>query len=204
MNVERLDERERGARGVIHGLLISAGIWGLLIAVAVMLMGCASVNEAWMKAYVAVHDAADKALEQDNGKTNAPVVVKPEVVSGHCTCNTSIPVCAEMEDVRQVTIKNSQFEECGLETSEGKPIRPSVRTGNHNLTVSSIYLKQIKTVEGGYEIPCNVQWLGYTWTPIGYSINDDHRDNMQVRFTPDKPHFVPRQFRVFLFVEGRK
>lgn len=73
----QLDKNENGSRGLIHGLLISAGIWGLLIAVAVMLMGCASVNEAWMKAYVAVHDAADKALEQDKSKTNAPVIVAP-------------------------------------------------------------------------------------------------------------------------------
>ena len=183
--------------GIIYGLMFS----GLFYCT-----GCAT----YMKAYVALHDAADAALNKTNApvvvaETNVPAVVKPEApVVTKCTCNTSLPICAEMEDVRQVTIRNPQFEECGLETSEGKPIRPAVRSGNHNITVSSIYLKQIKTVEGGYEIPCNVQWLGYTWTPIGYSINDDHRDKMQFKFDPAKPHFVPRQFRVFLFVDGRK
>ena len=34
--------------------------------------GCASINEAWMKSYVAIHDAADVALEKDTAKTNAP------------------------------------------------------------------------------------------------------------------------------------
>jgi len=154
------------------------------------------------------------AIDALNGLTNKPpaFVADSSTVeptnkppqSWRCSCDTSVPIAMEMEDVRQATIGNPQFEECGLESSEGKPVRPMVKSGNHNLTVSSIYLKKLQPTEGGYLVPCNVQWLGYTWTPIGYSINDDHRDKMQVRFETGNPHFIPRTFRVFLFVDGRK
>jgi len=166
--------------------------------------GCATLQHWGRVALIEAHEALDdKGAAVVSPVVTNPATVKPDVVKA-CSCDLSRPVCTVMEDVRQATIANPQFEECGLESSEGKPVRPVVNSGPHNLTVSSIYLAKIQTVEGGYIIPCNVEWLGYTWTPVGYSINDDHRAKMQVKFEAGKPHFVPRQFRVFLFVDGRK
>jgi hypothetical protein len=114
-------------------------------------------------------------------------------------------IAVSYDDVRAQTIDHPHKAECGLEEAEGKPIRPIVNYDRHILTVSDIYYGKIKTVAGGYEIPAVVEWLGYQWTPAGYSINDDHRDKMHVRFEHGKAsYFVPRQFRVFLFVDGRK
>jgi hypothetical protein len=75
-----------------------------LLSVCVVLIiggGCASINEAWMRSYVAVHDAADAALSN-----KPPVIVRPtqktnEIngteaktpVLGPCTCDLSKP-CA--------------------------------------------------------------------------------------------------------------
>jgi hypothetical protein len=57
--------------------------------------GCASIKEAWMRSYVAIHDAADDALKEGNkqGNTNtAPDVVKPpDEAAKACTCDLSKP-----------------------------------------------------------------------------------------------------------------
>jgi hypothetical protein len=58
----------------------------MIVLMAVLACGgCASINEAWMKAYVAVHDAADAALSNKppavvSALTNAAPVAKPEPV----------------------------------------------------------------------------------------------------------------------------
>lgn len=44
----------------------------LIIGIVSLWCGCATLNEAWMKSYVAVHDAADAALAS---KTNQPPAV---------------------------------------------------------------------------------------------------------------------------------
>jgi hypothetical protein len=133
-----------------------------------------------------------------------PKVDKPATGQAACTCDLSGTIPASMEDVRQVTISHPHSSECGLEEKEGIPIRPIVTAGGHILTVSDIYYGKIKRMGDDYMIPCNVEWLGYRWHPIGYSINEDHVARMQVRFEAGKPHIVPSVSRVFLFVEGRK
>jgi len=52
----------------------------VLTCLALACGGCASINEAWMKSYVAIHDAADVALSNKptvvvSADTNKPVVV---------------------------------------------------------------------------------------------------------------------------------
>lgn len=160
-------------------------------------------------------------IDAVQGLTNAPPAVVTNIISdlpsvgtdtgpsataspASCGCDLSTLAITSMPDVQAVTVDHPHAAECGLEEREGKPIRPVVTERGHILTVSDIYYGKIKTVDGGYEIPCDVQWLGYRWHPIGYSINDDHVAKMQVRFKAGEKHFVPRQFRVFLFVEGRK
>lgn len=67
----------------------------LLLVVVLGLCGC----ETWMRAYVAVHDAADKALAAQTNQppvsvsvvTNAAAVVEPAPVSGGCGCDLSKP-----------------------------------------------------------------------------------------------------------------
>lgn len=53
--------------------------------------GCASINEAWMRGYVATHDAADAALSNKVGEVvNVPHTVNPEASTG-CGCDLSSP-----------------------------------------------------------------------------------------------------------------
>jgi hypothetical protein len=69
----------------------------LMVLVCMMLAcgGCASMNEAWMKGYVAVHDAADAALSNKvdhlpDATNMVPVTVKPDAAKG-CGCDLSKP-----------------------------------------------------------------------------------------------------------------
>jgi hypothetical protein len=192
---------------LIGNCLICAGI-GLAIG------GCASVNEAWMKGYVAVHDAADAALSNKvdhlpDATNMVPVMGRPDhngdTTGMICACDLSKPACTSYEDVRQITIGNSQWEECGLESQYHILIRPVVTFGGHIICVSSILEKEIKSVDGGYELHCPVLRHGYTWHVLGYSLGDDHVERMQVRFKTGERLFVPRDGkRAFVFVEGRK
>jgi hypothetical protein len=178
--------------------------------------GCASIQEAWMKAYVAVHDAADAALSNkppvvvSSTSSNVPSVqveTGPSVTTSlaSCGCDLSTPACAAYEDVRQITIRNSHWEECGLESKYKILMRPVVTFGGHIITVSSILEGSIKAVDGGYEVACPIKKLGYSWHILGYSLGDDHLDKMQVRFKKGDKIFIPRDGkRAFVFVEGRK
>ena len=71
--------------------------------------------------------------------------------------------------------------------------------------MSSILEKEIKVVDGGYELRCPIQRHGYSWHVLGYSLGDDHIDKMQVHFKAGDRLFVPRDGqRAFVFVEGRE
>lgn len=58
--------------------LITLGVIGAII---IFNSGCAGLNEAWMRSYVAVHDAADAVLTKTNAPSVLPVVPpdKPSV-----------------------------------------------------------------------------------------------------------------------------
>ena len=82
-------------------LFVAVRVWAvsMMLAAGFCLMlafsGCASINEAWMKAYVAVHDAADAALSNKppvivSAVTNAVPTVKPDPAKG-CGCDLSKP-----------------------------------------------------------------------------------------------------------------
>lgn len=71
--------------------------------------GCASMQEAWMKGYVAVHEAADAALSNKppavvSVLTNSIPTVKPEASAG-CGCDLSKPLALFASPVHGLTEK---------------------------------------------------------------------------------------------------
>lgn len=74
-------------RGIVYGMALSMMMW---------VAGCATMKEAWMRGYVIVHEAADKALE---GQTNAPALPpiltpdKPATGEQGCVCDQKATLC---------------------------------------------------------------------------------------------------------------
>lgn len=132
-----------------------------------------------------------------------PVVVNPPAPQTGCQCDLSRPLLTDVRPIRAVTEANPHGEECGLQEEEGKQIRPIVSLQGNILTVSSIYLgNKIKPVDNGWEIPCPIEWNGYSWHCFGYAHKGDHVENC-TRFAAGERRIIPRSF-TFIFVEARQ
>ena len=179
-------------------------IYGLIFAMAVNLTGCLAMK----KAYVAIHDSIDEALT--NGVTSVTNLVttgKQTPAAGNvCKCDLSRPAISNLEDLRQVTLIDSHASECGLQEREGIPLRPVFRSNGAGLVLADAYYGKIKRVDGGYEIPCPVEFMGYKLHVTGYDLVNDHPEKAPVKFKQGDRVFVPKTDRTtsYFFFEARK
>ena len=126
-------------------------------------------------------------------------------VATSCGCDLTKPAITSLEDMRAITIDHPHKAECGLQESEGIPLRPVFKSGNHILTLADIYYGKIKRVPGGFEIPCPVSFGGYSWHVVGYG-QDDHVEKAAYRFKAGERVYIPKTDTktMFFFVEARK
>jgi len=126
--------------------------------VMVALIGLCGCN-TWMRAYVAVHDAADEVL---TSKTNAlPAVIPPVVVAPPVADPAPIAVDISGEVIDPIgymeasVAANAHYEECHIEPATGLMVRVPVwrpSAGNWWM-LSSLFEGQVK--RDGSELVCN-------------------------------------------------
>ena len=137
--------------------------------------------------------------------TPTPEPDKPVAGQGACTCDLSKPAITSLEDMRAITIDHPHKAECGLQESEGIPLRPVFKSNGHILVLADIYYGKIKRVPGGFEIPCPVSFGGYSWHVVGYG-QDDHVEKAAYRFKAGERVYIPKTdtATTFFFIEARK
>ena len=160
-------------------------LMGMVLVLAIC-GGCASMQEAWMRGYVLVHEAADKALE---GKTNAPALPpilqpdKPATSAQGCDCDLTQPLCDPPYSLKWLDEQGNRTE-CpvphGMDI-RGKTLYPSV-----NQRCSLHILPQLvsgRDAQGLIHGKCAVV-EGYSYHFTGYAHN---RDKDPVSAKPGEP-----------------
>ena len=147
----------------------------LVMAVAVC-GGCASMQEAWMRGYVAVHDAADAALSNKVDHLPAvtnmvPPTIKPEPAKG-CGCDLSLPLCDPPYTGAYLQGRGNA-EEVGP-TPRGQYWRMPVRYVSHRRTWVICSLMDLAVEGNGNTVkPRCFSKDGYRYHLLGWTMQDN-------------------------------
>jgi len=178
----------------------------VVVMAGLLVGGCASIQEAWMKGYVAVHDAADAALSNKppvvvSGVTNAPPVADPAPVVD-VSKPLTMPLRSHGSEAQvDKWLEDGGAPECGLISPDirAQLVRPSGKTWGYAPFWKSGAFLGLKDGKVSFR---DVSFEGQTYTFIGYSAGD-HLNEATKAKAGDSIKYVEAGHGMFTYWETR-